>query len=444
MTSGKLVREVVDLDSLSFIMKLLVEARNRESTMEMEITPIMDMYRMLESYLPSGFMDKDEIDKKTVLRNNWKKLLKLSEQRTDELSKTQRNFKRQLLKDIKEFKVDVERFREEFLTNGPMVDGIAPNDAVDRLSRFKEEVRIRERKMESYQNGEELFALPVTDYPEMLKTQKELKLADQLFSLYTDVLGTLEDWSSVPWLDVTRQIGEMNEKIEAFSMRCKKLPARLREYSAYITLKEKIEGFQTILPLLQELSKESIRDRHWEEVMAITKSNFDFTGPEFRLESLIQIDMVQHKDAIEEVTDGADKQLKIEKNLEESEQRWATAAFTFKEWKGRNIQILQGTVGIMEELEEAQMTLQGMLTMRHVTPFRERAQELLQDLSETSDTLERWMKVQMMWCSLESVFTGGDIAKQMPMEAKKFSKIDKDFQVITSTARLLQSSVIHS
>lgn len=64
-----------------------------------------------------------------------------------------------------------------------------------------------------------------------------------------------------------------------------------------------------------------------------------------------------------------------------------------------------------------------MLTNRHVTPFRERASELLKLLSETSDTLERWLKVQMLWCSLESVFTGGDIAKQMPMEAKKFAKV---------------------
>jgi Dynein heavy chain, N-terminal region 2 len=46
-----------------------------------------------------------------------------------------------------------------------------------------------------------------------------------------------------------------------------------------------------------------------------------------------------------------------------------------------------------------------------------------QVLSDTSDTLERWLKVQMMWCSLESVFTGGDIAKQMPLEAKKFAKV---------------------
>jgi dynein heavy chain len=88
----------------------------------------------------------------------------------------------------------------------------------------------------------------------------------------------------------------------------------------------------------------------------------------------------------------------------------------------------------MEELEESQMKLQQMLTQRHVAPFRTDAQEKLTVLSETSDTLERWVKVQMMWCSLESVFTGGDIAKQMPTEAKKFGKVDKDWQKIMATA----------
>ena len=67
-TNGKVTREVKDLDSLRFIMGLLVSLRDRESSMEMEINPIMDMYRMLESYLPAGFMEKEETDKKTVLR----------------------------------------------------------------------------------------------------------------------------------------------------------------------------------------------------------------------------------------------------------------------------------------------------------------------------------------------------------------------------------------
>jgi dynein heavy chain len=48
----------------------------------------------------------------------------------------------------------------------------------------------------------------------------------------------------------------------------------------------------------------------------------------------------------------------------------------------------------------------------------------------------------MLWCALESVFTGGDIAKQMPVEAKKFAKIDKDW--IKIMAKALETSNVVS
>jgi dynein heavy chain len=144
--------------------------------------------------------------------------------------------------------------------------------------------------------------------------------------------------------------------------------------------------------------------------------------------------MVAHAEEIEEVTDGADKQLKIEAQIKEITEQWDTEEFQFMPWKDRGINVLKATGPIAEMLEDAEMNLQTMLTMRHVTPFREEAQEKLNQLSETTETLEKWMKVQVLWCSLESVFTGGDIAKQMPVEAKKFQKIDKDWQKIMGKA----------
>ena len=435
VTMGKLGRKVDDLDSLGFMMRLLAEVRDKESYIDMEIEPVMEMYKMLEDYLPSGFMAKEEIDKKTVLRANWKKVVAQSQVRQDELSRTQIGFRRDLVDDIASFKVDAVNFRRDFLHNGPMVQGLAPMEAVDRLSRFKEELQIRERKFELFRGGEILFALRHQEYPDLDRTKKDIKIASQLFDLFVDVIRTINEWKLMPWMSVAANVDEMTDTMEAYAARCKKLPGRLREYDSHGQLRKEIDDFQNLLPLLKGLSKESIKARHWDEVMKICDVELDVIGnSEFKLESLIEADLVSVSDDVEEVTDGADKQLKIEQQLQEIKEQWDAQEFSFQQWKDRGIYILKATPHVMEELEEAQMNLQTMLTMRHVTPFRNLAQELLGQLSDTSDTLERWVKVQLMWCALESVFTGGDIAKQMPREAKKFAKVDKDWAKVMTKA----------
>jgi dynein heavy chain len=435
VTMGKLSRKVEDLDSLGFMMRVLREVRDKECSIDMEINPIMDMYRMLECHLSSDFMEKEEIDKKTVLKSNWKKLILQALVRTDELSNTQIGFEKGLLKDIDAFNTDVQNFLADFTKNGPLVKGLAPMEAVDRLSRFKEEVKIRERKFDLYHGGEELFALPHKEYPGLDKTKKDIKLASLLFDLYVDVIRSINDWKLMTWESVAEKISEMGETMESYAGRQKKLPGKLREYESFTQLKKEIDDFQTILPLLEELSKNSIKARHWEEVMKICNTTFDVVGnPDFKLQSLLEANLVSVSEEIEEVTDGADKQLKIEHQLGEIKNQWKTKEFLFTEWKDRGVHILKATPMVVEELEEAQMNLQTVLTMRHVAPFRNIAQELLGSLSETSDTLESWVKVQMMWCALESVFTGGDIAKQLPKEAKKFAKIDKDWAKIMNKA----------
>lgn len=104
--------------------------------------------------------------------------------------------------------------------------------------------------------------------------------------------------------------------------------------------------------------------------------------------------------------------------------------FEFGTWKTRDYAccLAAARVGeVQEVLEETMMGLNTMNAQRHSMPFKEELTTMITTLSDTGDTIERWFKVQQMWTSLESVFTGGDIAKQMPMEAKKFQQIDKDW-----------------
>eukprot|EP00937_MAST-01D_sp_MAST-1D-sp2_P000239 g239.t1 len=434
-TSKRLEHKVDDLDSLRFLIGVLKEVRERESTVEFEIHPVLDMYAMLESYLPPGCIESEEMDQKSVLRSSWRRLADRAEEVTDMLSDVQGKFKAQLMQDILDFAAASTKWKKDFELGGPLVPGIKPADAVERLRTFKDQLATKEHTMEVFAAGEELFALPHTQFPDLQATKKQIGLADQLYGLYTDVLAAMVEYRALLWTDVGTRIDEMLETVASFDSRCKRMPKRLKEWEAYQELLVQIGDFQEMVPIIQELSKPSIMPRHWKEVMDITNTIFAVDSEDFKLETILGCKpMLENKEEIEELTDGADKQLKIEQKLLEIREKYDIEKFDFGNWKTRNVPVLQGFVLTIEELEDAEMQLQGMLAMRHVTPFREPVSNKLAELSNTTDTLELWVKVQMSWQSLESVFTGGDIAKQMPLEAKKFAKVDKDFVKIMAKA----------
>jgi len=79
-----------------------------------------------------------------------------------------------------------------------------------------------------------------------------------------------------------------------------------------------------------------------------------------------------------------------------------------------------------------------MNAQKYVVPFKKEVVENLEIFSDVTETIERWIKVQMLWSNLEAVFLSGDIAKAMPMESKKFQQIDKNWIKIMERANETQ------
>jgi len=211
----KLEKPAKDIDSLGHIMSALEEIRKNESSIEQEFRPVIEMYYLLETYLPE-VMEKDESESKTILEKKWKLLVGMGETIRNDLQKKQAKFKKSLIEGIKALIVDVQEFRKNFEKYGPMVPGITPREALVRLRQFNEEYQVRKKKYDSYYAGETLFGLPHQSYPALETTRQEIELLDKLYNLYENVLETINKWKDVHWYDIKEEIDNMIEQIEIY------------------------------------------------------------------------------------------------------------------------------------------------------------------------------------------------------------------------------------
>ena len=262
--------------------------------------------------------------------------------------------------------------------------------------------------------------------------------------LYIDVVETMDVYRNILWTDCVAQLETMTAKVTEYEARCKKLPKSLRSWEAYRSLSKDIEDFTNILPLLQDLSKSSIKPRHWAEVRDITGIKFNIeTG---KLKDLWKQEVLGRKcgspperralspedaqrrgregrpttqatssacsppdscfcracrspgwcrssprragkEEVEEICDGADKQLGIEAKLGDIKEKWASEPFQFAPWRNRGVPVLRSFGQVIEDLEDSQLALQTMLSMRHVTPFRDDVTAALAELSDEIDAL---------------------------------------------------------
>jgi dynein heavy chain len=155
----KIEKPVKDIDSLGNVMHALEEIRTKQSEIEIEFRPVVEMCTLLETYLPE-IMEKEEMDPQTILEKDWGGLVTQAMGIRNDLQGQQSNFKMTLVKGVTNLVADVKDFRKNFEQNGPMVPGIEPKEALNRLRLFNDEYSIRKRKFDTYNAGETLFGLP--------------------------------------------------------------------------------------------------------------------------------------------------------------------------------------------------------------------------------------------------------------------------------------------
>ncbi|XP_075145766.1 dynein axonemal heavy chain 1 [Haematobia irritans] len=428
----KLDRPIRDLDDVRMIMETLGKIREQEVDMELRIDPIEEAFNVLTRYEVQ--VEREQFDLVDNLRSTFQNLLACALQAQVKLLEMQPSFQDDLKDNLDNFKQDKITYVSEYRTAGPMQPGLTPREASDRLILFQNRFEGMWRRLQTYQSGEELFGLPQTDYPELGQIRKELNLLQKLYKLYNDVIDRVSSYYDIPWNEV--DIEEINNELMEFQNRCRKLPKALKEWPAFHALKKTIDDFNDMCPLLELMANKAMKPRHWQRIMDVTQYIFEFDSEGFSLKNILEAPLLKYKEDIEDICISAMKEKDIEAKLKQVTNEWSVHELQFMSFNNRGELLLRGdtTAETIGQLEDSLMVLGSLLSNRYNAPFRKQIQQWVFDLSNSNEILERWLLVQNMWVYLEAVFVGGDIAKQLPKEAKRFSKIDKSWQKIMQRA----------
>jgi len=425
----------LDLDEISNLMGLLARVREHEADIDNTIVPIEDMYNLLNRFnVP---VDKDEQDEVADLNYTWEKLRKTAGEVNDRLTELQSGYKADLVAQVREFVGDVAAFRKSWEDEGPMVPGLDPMVASSRLNQFRPIFEAKKARWERLENGEDVFGLPVTRYPELEKTKEELENLSKLYGLFVKVVKANETYKTTKWSDTVHQLPQLQEQLLAFKAESTRLPKGVKHWDAFTDCRALIEALNQQMPLIEAFASPDIRDRHWQQLQDITHVKLDLNPDVFSLGDLLACKLLEHQEDLEDLTNGASKEAAIEKKLEAIKVEWTAAELVFTAYRARGDVALSvpDTADLLERLEETTMNLQSMITNRYSAPFREDVMAWNAKISDVLEAIIKWMDVQNLWASLEVVFDGGDIVKSLPQEAKRFKTIDVSFMKLVTSAK---------
>ncbi|XP_062548437.1 dynein axonemal heavy chain 8 [Armigeres subalbatus] len=426
-------RTLKDLDDIKMAMECLQIVQDNFTFIDVDLGFIEATYNTLAEF--DLGITKDDKDHVYGLRDSFKTMAKKVEKVENDIIALQVPLQRELAEGVEQFVDEINEFDQEFEVKGPMEEGISAKEASDRVLMFQGRFEELWRRFEMYASGEAFLGLKVNDYPILHKRKKEFNLLNKLYSLYLQVMRSIDEYYETPWANV--DIEKINTELTDFQNRCRKLPKGMKDWLAYIDLKKKIDDFNDSCPLLELMCNEAMKDRHWEKLENLLGCKFEVESPDFTVGQVMQAPLLENKDDIEDICIGAVKENDIDTKLRQIVAEWSVVNLQFAHFKNRGELLIKptDTIEIVSQLEDSIMIVNSLASNRFNAHFKKEIMRWLHKLVNTGEILEKWLQVQNLWIYLEAVFVGGDISKQLPQDAKRFAGIDKTWVRIMFRAR---------
>ncbi|RNF12557.1 dynein heavy chain 9, axonemal isoform 2 [Trypanosoma rangeli] len=445
--------EVLDgnIESLKCVMRWIRDCRRRNKVVMGEdensetggmFPPIQAAIRMLKSHANASSsleVELAKIEELDELRKpateQWvalnKKALNVRAQNSIVQDREAEKVKEQVVLFEKKLREEAQEFKQKKLFGYP-VDRRTVYDDLDDV--YKHFTGI-ENEAKELQNLQELFDLTSSQFKEIRECRHELMMLKQVWDLNEHVMSQFSDWMKSTF---------KNADVSLFEDECKKLskqlqqqPMKVKSWDCFKGVDEQVRNMRTSLPLCQSLSSPSMRLRHWQLLVTTTKQpgNIDPEAGDFTLEKLFALGLHKFSEEVANIVEKADKELRIETNLNKIIDIWDKMVFTYTLDEDLNTYLLGSVDDVVEQLENDNNALSSMLSDRFVEYFYDKVIHWQKNLGAVDTCTGKWVEIQRQWMNLFPIFIrSADIKEQLPEETNNFAEADRVFRALMSKA----------
>eukprot|EP01138_Halocafeteria_seosinensis_P009362 gb/GECG01009567.1/.p1 GENE.gb/GECG01009567.1/~~gb/GECG01009567.1/.p1 ORF type:complete len:4452 (+),score=647.06 gb/GECG01009567.1/:1-13356(+) len=293
---------------------------------------------------------------------------------------------------------------------------------------------------------EKYHTASVFDFPEVLRKSMEsmrnidstLDNVEHLWDLAEEADTFFKQSKETLWTEVDA------DKLEDDAKSLQKkvtstINAQVKNSGAFKGLLKSVREFLNTMPLVQALRHPSMRMRHWEMLQKATGQNFTPppNDPDLKLEGLLALQLHRFQTDVEEITDQAMKEAQMEATLDKLESTWSSIQWDVSEIElaGDKVETVKLVEEDMEQLENDQLAVQGMMGSRFKGTFEEKIDSWNTKLGRVAEVVSYLTDVARTWAYLEPLFLHSEeVKKELPEDADRFVSIDSSVRKILKDA----------
>jgi dynein heavy chain len=426
-TNILLANPMKDWEELKIRVELLDQCRKDDEDMENRISPIEAKYAKLAEFevVPA----EEELSKKAQMRPLMEKFRETLMAAEVINNKERKKMKAGLETDLSTFQQSIKDVKAAFMTNAPYKsEGVSNDSAYQVLNSFKTQLAAKRAAEEEFIPKLELFGIEPAVYKELSWVDVEMEKLETVWDIRSGWDG---EWNKLK-VAVFKSLNcdDMDELAMAYQTKLRKLQGKdksVQNWEAFIHMKQSLEVFRSMMPLITNLRQESMRERHIERIIQEVGEPFDPKAEDFSLEKVTALKLVNFSDLIAVLAEDAKKEAKIENGLESIQNIWTTMKVDVVEHKSVYFK-LRSTEDLYTALEEHILQLSGFKSSQFYLPFAAKVEHWESTLANISEVCEGIQAVQKAWMYLENIFVGSeDIRPHLPEESIMFDEVNAGF-----------------